>query len=328
MLTVRPNQWCGALALFAALFAASVALAQDEKESELPEPEDFQLTTRDGVVLHGTYYASERGKKAPVLVMLHELGGDRRDYEGLALLLQKAGHACVAIDLRGHGDSTTVVGTSRKLNWQDFRTPAPFALMVTNDMEAVKSYLVEGNNKGEFNINKTCVVGARMGAAIGITWTQADWSAPTLLTVGKQGQDVRGLILLSPSFNVNGFNISPAMRFLRSNKAIAQQISVQIHVGGRSTGGRNTELADAKRIFNMLKPFHKVEVEKDEDYKHKSLWYHVYEETSLQGTKLLKSDRKLIADRRQLEEWILAFLHIRLVEKDFPWAVRKRPFEN
>lgn len=66
--------------------------------------ESFSCTTDDGVILKGDYYGKE--SKKPTVVLMHMLGRSRADYAPLIPLLQKKGFAVLAIDLRGHGEST------------------------------------------------------------------------------------------------------------------------------------------------------------------------------------------------------------------------------
>ena len=66
--------------------------------------------------------------------------------------------------------------------------------MAALDMEAVRKFLVDKNDAGELNLNKLCLVGSGMGASVAANWAVQDWSAPPL-AVGKQGQDVKALVL-------------------------------------------------------------------------------------------------------------------------------------
>ncbi len=63
----------------------------------------FSCVIEYGVMLVGDRYAGENGK--PIVLLLHMLGRNRKDYAVLIPLLQKKGFEIVAVDLRGHGDS-------------------------------------------------------------------------------------------------------------------------------------------------------------------------------------------------------------------------------
>jgi hypothetical protein len=79
-------------------------------------------------------------------------------------------------------------------------------------MEALRSFLVEKNDEGELNLNKLCIVGAGMGANVGVNWALHDWTSPPL-AIGKQGQDVKALVLISPKWSYNGLSFQAPMKF-------------------------------------------------------------------------------------------------------------------
>ena len=92
--------------------------------------------------------------------------------------------------------------------------------MAALDMEAVRKFLVDKNDAGELNLNKLCLVGSGMGASVAANWAVQDWSAPPL-AVGKQGQDVKALVLISPRWSFNGLSMQVPMKFapLKMNAA-------------------------------------------------------------------------------------------------------------
>ena len=85
----------GLLLLFPALLAAAE-----------PSVRDLNLTTPDGFHLKGTLTVPAEGRRHPVVVLAHQFGGDRSGWKPLADRLQAAGIATLALDLRGHGQST------------------------------------------------------------------------------------------------------------------------------------------------------------------------------------------------------------------------------
>src|SRR5437763_16666774 len=95
----------GVLLAGLALLTPSTARAQPKKDTET-----VKFETVDAVDLKGTYWPSTKGKKAPVAIMLHRIGGKSKEagWAELAEELQKAGFAVLAFDFRGHGESTSV----------------------------------------------------------------------------------------------------------------------------------------------------------------------------------------------------------------------------
>ncbi|MCA9248082.1 MAG: alpha/beta fold hydrolase, partial [Planctomycetales bacterium] len=276
-------------------------------------PEDVVLTTRDGLELHATYFPSHAGKDAVPIVMLHDYKGSRHDYDVLARALQTVkDHAVIVPDLRGHGDSTkfklpdNAPPTFRQKTIDQARmNKNDFVAMVKSDLEAVRGFLLKENNEARLNLNQTCVVGAGMGTVMALNWALVDWTAPRL-AVGKQGQDIKALVLLSPEWNFRGLPIQTAI----NNQSVRSQISVLFIYGNQD----NTATRDAQRLYEHFKPNHPEasgEVERD-----KKELFDFGLKTKLQGADLLKQPA-LRADAA-----IAAFIDLRLVDQKFEWTDR------
>ncbi len=306
----------------AAMLLASVGLpgreafgqAAAKDEEEIPPPQDLVLTTpHDRVELAVTYYPPiKAGKDVVPVVLLHQFKGSRRDYVELALALQRAGHAVILPDLRGHGRSTSVAGTTQRLDADRLR-PVDFQRMVVDDMEAVNRFLWERNNDGELNVNKLCLVGAEMGASIALLYAARDWSIPRY-GVLQLGQFVKGVVLISPEWSYKGLTMQNAMR----HPAIRTELSMLIAVGRR----RPASAREAKRIHDMINPL-RPEPPKDRFAEEKDLFLAELD-TALQGTDMLGQGVKL-------EQFIAQFINLRLVKapkaRGFEWAERRRPHQ-
>src|SRR5436853_5120355 len=74
------------------------------------EPERVRFETADFVTIQGTYYPSDKAKRAPCAILLHTIGetSQMEGWDDLAKTLQKKGIAVLTFDFRGHGDSTAV----------------------------------------------------------------------------------------------------------------------------------------------------------------------------------------------------------------------------
>ena len=160
-------------------------------------------------------------------IILHGFKGNRGEYKDLALYLQNMGCAVLTPDLRGHGGSTQSENSSRALNPQLFGKDQFEAMYGPDgDLELCKSFLIDKNNQGELNIDKLCVIGSQMGANVGPNWAVTDWSWPVLMT-GKQGQDVKALVLISPEMNSKGLTPMKAIQ----NTDVRSKLSIMIVVG-------------------------------------------------------------------------------------------------
>jgi pimeloyl-ACP methyl ester carboxylesterase len=281
--------------------------ADDKKKDEPPPPKDVTIKTRDGVALLATYYASpsKSGHDVVPVILLHAARGSRGDFKALALLLQGEGHAVIAPDLRGHGDSTLAAG-DRTTGLRG----ADYLAMVNQDTEAVKNFLIERNNDGELNIEKLCLVGLEMGSVVAVNFAARDWSWPRLAT-GKQGQDVKALVLVSPEWSHRGMRINEAI----AHPAVRGTLSVMIIAGK----GTSKVAQDARRLFSALEKYHPAPPP-DEVAEKQTLWLRL-PSTTLQGTQLLNEKSM------RVDQMIVKFIEVRLASARIPWSERRTGVE-
>jgi pimeloyl-ACP methyl ester carboxylesterase len=299
-----------AVTILALVVAASVpsmacGQSQDDKDKPLP-PQDVTVRTHDGVSILATYYPSKLAKDAVPVILLHGSKGSRGDFAALALKLQAAGSAAIAPDLRGYGDSSARDESLRRgePRLEDLQA------MVSQDVEAVKNFLIERNNAGELNIEKLCLVGVEMGAVVAVNFAARDWSWP-LLTTGKQGQDVKALVLVSPEWSHRGLRINEAV----AHPQVRSGLSVMIIAG---QGGAK-EVREARRLYATLERYHPA-VPPEEEAEKKTLWLRT-PATTLQGARLVNEKRMLV------DEMIEKFIEVRLLDVDIPWHERRNPLE-
>jgi pimeloyl-ACP methyl ester carboxylesterase len=272
----------------------------------LPAAQPVALKTRDGVQLAATFYPSNAAKEVqkdsvPV-IMLHGYKGSRADFNDLAQMLQGVGCAVLVPDLRGHGESTRRLmpdGKEQKINLALFNR-ADLEAMVEYDVEACESFLIDKNNAKELNIDKLCVVGAEMGSTIAVNWAKWNWHWP-MLSTGKQGQDVKGLVLLSPTWAFKGLPISGVV----SDRDFSTQLAWMILVGEQEP----KELAEAKRLYQTLDKLFPNDPTAKTGLVFKPL------PTSLQGTKLLAKNLNASGE-------IVKFIDL-IAKKPNAWAERK-----
>ncbi len=92
----------GASWRFGSIAAAGHASAVDPAP---PPAQSVRLTARDGIMIAGTFWPGRRAD-APAVLLLHGVGASRRQTAPMAEALVAQGYAALAIDLRGHGEST------------------------------------------------------------------------------------------------------------------------------------------------------------------------------------------------------------------------------
>ncbi len=277
---------------------------KDAEQPKTVELTSSELRTADGVGLSATFYPSPHGKKAVPVVLLHGYQEDRSVFLPLAEFLQKQGHAVLVPDLRGHGDSreqrlgvaTRTIDAAKMGNEQ-------FGRMVTLDMETLKKFLLDKNNKGELNLEKLCLVGSGMGALVAVDWAALDWSWPFYPGL-KQGQYVKALVLLSPPRSFRGLTARP----LLDDPNVRSLLSIYL-IAGRKNAKAFDEI---QRLHTALERFHPEPPAKEQTLSKKELMIKGFD-TDLQGTKLLGT-------RGFITEGLIAkFIEMRLSKQDLPW---------
>jgi pimeloyl-ACP methyl ester carboxylesterase len=292
--------------------STTTTLAQAKADDE-PVVQELELKSSDGFPVQVLYFPAtaededEQKETVPVII-LHKWKGQAADYEELALYLQSLGHTVVVPDLRGHGASSVYRdpdGTREvKLNPDRFKSPEMIGMI--EDVEAVKQFLIGENNKEKLNIEKLCVIGVEVGTLVALNWAVKDWNWQDTLK-GKQGKDVKGLVLVSPVASMRGLDTSLALR----HPLVQREPSILIIVGQKD---RLTARL-ANRLHGQLKRFHPdpppALVEKE-----KTLFL-VEHDTTLQGDELLAQGDF------QNKEIIAAFIKARLVDnKKLAWKKR------
>lgn len=208
------------------LLSSTALYAQGKDVKGPPKPQELTLTAQGGWPIAITYYESSNGADAPVVVLLHGKGGNKRVWDvKFAPILQQNGYAVVTVDLRKHGKSQpNAANTSGNSNQKSgSRGPnlssADYKSMVLLDMEAVWKFLFEEHQKKHLNMQKTALIAADMSVPIAMNYALLDWSkvpyddAPVLAAKTPKGQTVRALVLISPESKVKGLTASqPGIR--------------------------------------------------------------------------------------------------------------------
>lgn len=115
---MRPARLMVPLALVA--LAAPVQAANRISD---PSATEMSLTTPDGFVLKGTLALPPAKGKVPVVILAHQFHADRAGWAPLAEKLHARGIGTLALDLRGHGESTQKAGAEVKVT-DDFAASA------------------------------------------------------------------------------------------------------------------------------------------------------------------------------------------------------------
>jgi dienelactone hydrolase len=165
-----------ALAAFAFLLSWTVLEARSQRVS---------FRTSDGVTIAATWYEPS-ARPAPAVVLVHMLQRSRRDWDGVASRLADSGIGALAIDLRGHGESTYSAPATETPNYSS----------MVLDVNAARRFL---STRSDVQASRIGIAGASLGANVAAL-EAADDAA------------VASVALLSPSLDYRGLRIEAAVR--------------------------------------------------------------------------------------------------------------------
>lgn len=159
--------------------------------------EKVKFQTTDDVTIVGNWNSVTGARKA--VLLLHMMPATKESYAPLADELNKFGFATLAIDFRGHGESTNQ--GDKKLNYNNFSEAEQQAKRL--DVDAAMNFL---KGKG-FNDENILLVGASIGANL-----VAD-------AMYRYNKVARG-VLLSPGLDYRGVKTEPAIKQLTKIQAV------------------------------------------------------------------------------------------------------------
>jgi pimeloyl-ACP methyl ester carboxylesterase len=173
----------GSVLMFVALCVGSAfAFARQDRASRVT----FQ--TPDGLTIVATMMEPSR-RPAPAIILVHMLGRSRKDWESAG-----EGFTTLAIDLRGHGESSAGGGGDER---------ATLGAMVT-DVRTAKRFL---DTRADVLPGRVGLVGASLGATL------------AALAAGDDAT-IRSMALLSPTIDYRGVRIEAAMKKYGKRRAL------------------------------------------------------------------------------------------------------------
>jgi alpha-beta hydrolase superfamily lysophospholipase len=163
------------------LLAAFLLLAGDASAAQR-----VTFRTDDGVNLVATWYEPST-RPGPAVILVHMLTRSRREWEALAQRLSSEGIGALALDLRGHGESSAgPAGAPDRIDYS--------ALVL--DLRAARRFLAQRSDVQQTRVG---IAGASLGANLAALLASADPS-------------IASLALLSPSLDYRGLRIEAAAR--------------------------------------------------------------------------------------------------------------------
>ncbi|SRR6266545_1343577 len=128
----------------------------DRRPIEDVSSESVSYQADDGVRIAASWFFPPGETKPPVVILLHEQDGSRAQWNKLIPVLVDKGYAVLAPDLRGFGESDTIIRDGREEPYV-FANPVDALL----DVAAALKWL-EGRN--DVDLGRIGMIGARLGA--------------------------------------------------------------------------------------------------------------------------------------------------------------------
>ncbi len=188
---------------------------------------EFRLRSFDGTPLASSYYPSKVGSSAPVVMLVHETGRSRKDFEepvlelkgqGLAEYLQGLGYAVFSMDLRWQGQNPrrALTGSERP--------------KLMEDLQAAYFFLVDRHNRGDLNLAKLGVLGLGDGANLAAVWAFQPGAATT---TENRATDLSALMLISPRPQGFGYVFEHVIA------SVAPRVPLLLLAGERDNGAKD-----------------------------------------------------------------------------------------
>ncbi len=141
----------GCLALSAALAVDSLGAQVPAKQkpvpakdvsvpakSEKPSSTPLIFPSKDGLALRADLYAPHKDPKTPFIVLFHQAGWSRGEYQAIAPRLNRMGFNCMAVDQRSGGEVNGIVNETAK-RAKASKLPTEF-VDAKQDMESALEY--------------------------------------------------------------------------------------------------------------------------------------------------------------------------------------------
>jgi pimeloyl-ACP methyl ester carboxylesterase len=149
--------------------------------------QEIALTTPDQVVIAGSWITAagweSEPKKRPAVILLHDFGLDRRDWGVFIPDLVNQGFQVLALDLRGHGQSTQA--GARESGAYSFGTSSAFLDAGLRDVQGAVQWL---KKRTDVNAKAISIIGA--GAGGDLAYVAARQFGP---------RQIKSAIVISPS---------------------------------------------------------------------------------------------------------------------------------
>lgn len=215
MFQLTPNDWAVVIAVLSGGLFVGAILQYSDKIFRSFTRERVMLPTADGKSIAGDYF---QGKKPMGVIFLHAMPSTKEAWRDVCAAVQAMGYHALAIDFRGHGESTG--GPDGFKNFSDTEHQASIL-----DIDAAAEFLAKKN----VPLGGTWLAGASLGANLALMYTVAH-------------RETQGAVLLSPGLSYRGVQAGPLIRELWQG----QKVLIASSEDDDRSGGNN---ADGARVL-------------------------------------------------------------------------------
>ncbi|RJQ30197.1 alpha/beta fold hydrolase [Candidatus Parcubacteria bacterium] len=153
-----------------------------------------KLVTEDNVEIIGNYFPSKI-KNSPAVVLLHMMPAAKESWNDLAEKLKMAEFHCLAIDLRGHGESQGGPDGFKNFSDEDHQSSI-------NDVKAAVNFFTNQ----DIPLKRISLVGASIGANL-------------CLQFQVEHPEIKAVVLLSPGLDYKGIATERLAKQLKGDQA-------------------------------------------------------------------------------------------------------------
>ncbi|MEM6993542.1 MAG: alpha/beta fold hydrolase [Myxococcota bacterium] len=148
-----------------------------------PVQELVTLTSDDGKALTGVVTRPTTGSCLPAVVLIHQFGNDKSQWDGELAAFVARGYVTLAIDLRGHGESDPQDGAFNGLLTDPDQAPL--------DVQAAIAHLA---NDAAVDSSRIGVVGTSIGANLAVVAASQDLGVAATVAISARLDPVESLL--------------------------------------------------------------------------------------------------------------------------------------
>lgn len=237
-------------ALIAAVLLAGCAGSANDSALRLNAsgaPEVVSYQAQDGVRIIADFYAPLNGGPAPVVLLLHQFGGERDQWDPIVADILRWGYAILAPDLRSFGDSTTILigGAEERYELEDLDD-------IALDVAAAIDYLA---TRQDINNEAIAIIGASLGGNLAYVASGAYPEVLAAISISPNATPSGGALLGKDIESFNPHTVlfmsdegeAADVRKLAAN--VAEPVEVRVYEG-RSAHGVQL-LAESRAVMDI-----------------------------------------------------------------------------